>query len=43
MKAVVFHAVGAIRVDDVPGPTRQGPTDAIVRRRASTIAGTDRV
>ena len=41
MKAVVFHAVGDIRVDEVPGPTIQEPTDAIVRLTASAICGTD--
>src|SRR3954452_2554531 len=41
MKAVVFHAVGDIRVDDVPEPTLQDPEDAIVRLTASAICGTD--
>lgn len=41
MKAVVFHAVGDIRVDQVPDPTIQEPTDAIVRLTASAICGTD--
>ncbi|HEX5545057.1 MAG TPA: zinc-dependent alcohol dehydrogenase [Nitrospira sp.] len=41
MKAVVFHAVGDIRVDDVPDPQLQAPTDAIVRITASAICGTD--
>jgi threonine dehydrogenase-like Zn-dependent dehydrogenase len=41
MKAVVFHAVGDIRVDDVPEPTIQDPTDALVRLTASAICGTD--
>lgn len=41
MKAVVFHAVGDIRVDDVPDPMVQEPTDAIVRLTASAICGTD--
>jgi len=31
MKAVVFHAIGDIRVDDVPEPAIEQPTDAIVR------------
>ena len=31
MKAVVFHGVGDIRLDDVPEPKIQDPTDAIVR------------
>jgi len=41
MKAVVFHAVGDIRVDDVPEPKLQDPNDAIVRLTASAICGTD--
>jgi len=41
MKAVVFHGVGDIRVDDVPAPTIQHPNDAIVRLTASAICGTD--
>ncbi|HEY7347593.1 MAG TPA: zinc-dependent alcohol dehydrogenase [Ktedonobacterales bacterium] len=41
MKAVVFHGVGDIRLDDVPEPTLKEPTDAIVRLTASAICGTD--
>jgi threonine dehydrogenase-like Zn-dependent dehydrogenase len=41
MKAVVFHGVGDIRIDDVPRPRIQDPTDAIVRLTASAICGTD--
>ena len=41
MKAVVFHGVGDIRLDDVPDPTIQEPTDAIVRLTSSAICGTD--
>jgi threonine dehydrogenase-like Zn-dependent dehydrogenase len=41
MRAVVFHGVGDIRVDDVPDPDLQGPEDAIVRLTASAICGTD--
>jgi len=41
MKAVVFHAVGDIRLDDVPEPDILEPTDAIVRLTASAICGTD--
>lgn len=41
MKAVVFHAIGDIRLDDVPEPEIQQPTDAIVRLTASAICGTD--
>jgi threonine dehydrogenase-like Zn-dependent dehydrogenase len=41
MKAVVFHGVGDIRLDDVPEPRIQERTDAIVRITASAICGTD--
>jgi threonine dehydrogenase-like Zn-dependent dehydrogenase len=41
MKAVVFHGVGDIRVDEVPQPKIQDPTDAVVRLTASAICGTD--
>jgi len=41
MKAVVFHDLGDIRVDEVADPQIQEPTDAIVRLTASAICGTD--
>jgi threonine dehydrogenase-like Zn-dependent dehydrogenase len=41
MKAVVFHGIGDIRLDDMPEPKIQAPTDAIVRLTASAICGTD--
>ncbi len=41
MKAVVFHGVGDIRLDNVREPKIQEPTDAIVRLTASAICGTD--
>lgn len=41
MKAVVFHDLGDIRVDEVPEPRIQEPTDAIVRLTASALCGTD--
>jgi threonine dehydrogenase-like Zn-dependent dehydrogenase len=41
MKAVVFHNVGDIRLDEVPEPKLEAPTDAIVRLTASAICGTD--
>jgi len=41
MKAVVFHGVGDIRLDEVPDPRVQEPTDAVVRLTASAICGTD--
>ena len=41
MKAVVFHAPGDIRLDDVAEPKIQSPNDAIVRLTANAICGTD--
>src|SRR5919197_727299 len=41
MKAVVFHGIGDIRLDDVPEPKIEQPTDAIVRLTSSAICGTD--
>jgi threonine dehydrogenase-like Zn-dependent dehydrogenase len=41
MKAIVFHGIGDIRLDDVDQPTIQEPTDAIVRITTSAICGTD--
>jgi len=41
MKAVVFHGIGDIRLEDVPAPKIEQPTDAIVRLTASAICGTD--
>jgi threonine dehydrogenase-like Zn-dependent dehydrogenase len=41
MKAVVFHDVGDIRLDDVSEPRVREPTDAIVRLTVSAICGTD--
>ncbi|GCE15911.1 zinc-dependent alcohol dehydrogenase [Tengunoibacter tsumagoiensis] len=41
MKAVVFHGVGDIRLDDVTEPKLQEATDAIVRITGTAICGTD--
>ena len=41
MKAVVFHGIGDIRLDDVSEPRIKEPTDAIVRITSSAICGTD--
>jgi len=41
MKAVVFHDVGDIRLEDVPEPVIKESTDAIVEITASAICGTD--
>ena len=41
MLAVVFHGIGDIRVEKVPEPRIEQPSDAIVRLTASAICGTD--
>lgn len=41
MKAVVFHDIGDVRLDDVAEPEIQEPTDAIIRITSSAICGTD--
>lgn len=41
MKAVVWHGIGDIRIDEVPEPRIEQPTDAVVRLTTSAICGTD--
>jgi threonine dehydrogenase-like Zn-dependent dehydrogenase len=41
MKAIVFHGVGDIRLDNVADPKIKQQQDAIVRLTASAICGTD--
>ena len=41
MKAVVFHGIGDIRLDNVKEPKLKEKTDAIVRITAAAICGTD--
>lgn len=41
MKAVVFHGIGDIRLEEVREPRIQDDTDAIVRLTATAICGTD--
>jgi threonine dehydrogenase-like Zn-dependent dehydrogenase len=41
MKAVTFHGRRDVRVDQVPDPTIEQPTDAIVRITSSGICGSD--
>ncbi len=41
MKAVVFHGIGDVRLDNVSEPKIEDRTDAIVRLTASAICGTD--
>ena len=41
MKAAVWHGKHDVRVDEVPDPTIQQPTDAIVRITSSGLCGSD--
>jgi len=41
MKALVYHGPGQKSWDEVPNPTLQFPTDAIVKIDTATICGTD--
>jgi threonine dehydrogenase-like Zn-dependent dehydrogenase len=41
MKAVVWHGVGDLRLDEVAEPKIEHPTDAVVRITTSAICGTD--
>jgi len=41
MKALVWHGKRDVRVDSVPDPTIQSPTDAIVRVTTTAICGSD--
>lgn len=41
MRAVVFEDVGKVRIDDLPEPSIQEPTDAIVRVTTAAICGSD--
>ena len=41
MRAVVWHGKEDVRVDQVPDPTIQEPTDALVRITSTAICGSD--
>jgi S-(hydroxymethyl)glutathione dehydrogenase/alcohol dehydrogenase len=41
MKAVTWHGKRDVRVDDVPDPVIQEPTDAIVRMTTTNLCGSD--
>jgi threonine dehydrogenase-like Zn-dependent dehydrogenase len=41
MRAAVWHGVGDVRLDEVPDPTIQEPTDAIIEITTSALCGTD--
>jgi len=41
MKAIVWHGIGDIRLDEVPDPSIEGANDAIIEITNSAICGTD--
>ena len=41
MRVTTIHAPGDIRLEDVPDPTIEAPTDAIVKVTAGCICGSD--
>lgn len=41
MKATVIHGPGDIRVEEVPDPTIEAPTDAIIKVHSGCICGSD--
>ena len=41
MKALVWHGQRDVRVDEVPDPTIQEPTDALVRVIHACVCGSD--
>jgi threonine dehydrogenase-like Zn-dependent dehydrogenase len=41
MKAITFHGTGDVRVESVPDPKVQDPTDVVVRITTSAICGSD--
>jgi alcohol dehydrogenase len=41
MRAAIFHGTHDIRIDQVPDPRIEAPTDAIVRITRTAICGSD--
>jgi threonine dehydrogenase-like Zn-dependent dehydrogenase len=41
MKALAWHGKRDVRVDNVPDPTIQEPTDAVIRVTTTAICGSD--
>ena len=41
MKALTWHGKRDVRIDEVPDPTIQEPTDAIIRVTSTAICGSD--
>jgi Threonine dehydrogenase and related Zn-dependent dehydrogenases len=41
MKASVYYGKGDIRIESVPGPEIEGPTDALLRITHACVCGSD--
>ena len=41
MKALTWHGVEDVRIEEVPDPSIQAPTDAVVRVTSTAICGSD--
>jgi threonine dehydrogenase-like Zn-dependent dehydrogenase len=41
MKALAWHGKRDVRVDNVPDPTIQEPTDAVIRVTTTAVCGSD--
>jgi threonine dehydrogenase-like Zn-dependent dehydrogenase len=41
MRATVMYGAGDVRIEDVPDPTIEEPTDAIIRVVRASICGSD--
>jgi threonine dehydrogenase-like Zn-dependent dehydrogenase len=41
MKALTWHGVEDVRIDDVPDPVIEEPTDAVIRVTSTAICGSD--
>jgi alcohol dehydrogenase len=41
MRAAVYHGAGDIRIEEVPDPKLEEPTDVIVRTRTASMCGSD--
>jgi threonine dehydrogenase-like Zn-dependent dehydrogenase len=41
MRATVMYAAGDVRIENVPDPTIQEPTDAVIRVTRACICGSD--
>ena len=41
MRGTVMHAAGDVRIENVPDPTIQEATDAVIRVTRASICGSD--